>query len=114
MADSVSKRFGKVIQIDEEQIQQHLGDLVRGTVEETLNKLLDAEADQLCNAARYERTEPRKDSRAGHYKRWLHTKAGEVKLADRVHSRVLSDRQVAALHRPLLQERFHNGSQGQD
>jgi putative transposase len=65
MSDSVSKKLGKVIQIDEEQIQQHLGDLVRGTVEETLNKLLDAEADQLCNAARYERTEARKDTGGG-------------------------------------------------
>ena len=80
MPDSVSKKLGKVIQIDEEQIQEHLGDLVRGTVEETLNQLLDAEADQLCNAARYERTEARKDTRAGHYNRGLHTKAGEVKL----------------------------------
>ena len=80
MSESVSKKLGKVIQIDEEQIQEHLGDLVRGTVEETLNKLLDAEADQLCNAARYERTEARQDTRAGHYNRRLHTKAGEVKL----------------------------------
>ena len=80
MSDSVSKKLGKVIQIDEEQIHQHLGNLVRGTVEETLNKLLDAEADQLCNAARYERTEARRDTRAGHYQRKLHTKAGEVTL----------------------------------
>jgi transposase-like protein len=80
MPESVSKKLGEVIQIDEEQIHQHLGDLVRGTVEETLNKLLDAEADQLCNAARYERTEARKDTRAGHYQRKLHTKAGEVTL----------------------------------
>ena len=80
MSDSVSKKLGKVIQIDEDQIQQHLGDLVRGTVEETLNKLLDAEADQLCNATRYERTEARQDTRAGHYRRRLHTKAGEVEL----------------------------------
>jgi putative transposase len=80
MTDSVSKKLGKVIQIDEEQIREHLGNLVRGTVEETLNKLLDAEADQLCNAARYERTDARKDTRAGHYQRKLHTKAGEVTL----------------------------------
>ena len=80
MSDSVSKNFGKVIQIDENQIREHLGDLVRGSVEETLNQLLDAEADQLCNAARYERTEARQDTRAGHYKRKLHTKAGEVTL----------------------------------
>jgi transposase-like protein len=80
MVESVSKKLGKVIQIDEDQIHQHLGNLVRGTVEETLNKLLDAEADQLCNASRYERTEARKDTRAGHYQRKLHTKAGEVTL----------------------------------
>jgi transposase-like protein len=49
-------------------------------VEDTLNALLDAEADQLCNAARYERTEARRDTRAGSYERKLQTKAGEVKL----------------------------------
>jgi transposase-like protein len=80
LTENVSQNLGKVIQIDEDQIQQHLGELVRGTVEETLNKLLDAEADQLCNAARYERTEARTDQRAGHYQRKLHTKAGEVTL----------------------------------
>ena len=80
MSENVPQKLGKVIQIDEEQIHQHLGELVRGTVEETLNKLLDAEADQLCNAARYERTSARTDTRAGHYQRKLHTKAGEVTL----------------------------------
>jgi transposase-like protein len=49
-------------------------------VEETLNKMLDAEADQLCNAQRYQRTEARTDTRAGYYQRSLHTKAGEVQL----------------------------------
>src|SRR6478736_8962906 len=39
-----------------------------------------AEADRLCNAQRYERTEARRDSRAGHYERKLQTKAGEVRL----------------------------------
>lgn len=75
-----SKELGKVIKIDEGKVQVHLGELVRGTVEETINKLLDIEADQLCNASRYERTEHRKDSRAGYYERGLHTKAGEVRL----------------------------------
>jgi putative transposase len=42
--------------------------------------LLDAEADQLCNAGRYERTEARRDTRAGTYERKLQTKAGEVQL----------------------------------
>jgi len=36
--------------------------VVRATVEETLNGLLDAEADRLCGARKYERTEGRKDT----------------------------------------------------
>ncbi|MBN1131385.1 MAG: IS256 family transposase [Chitinispirillaceae bacterium] len=54
--------------------------MVRGSVEETLNGLLDQEADRLCNASRYEHTDARKDTRAGHYVRQLQTKAGEVSL----------------------------------
>jgi transposase-like protein len=49
-------------------------------VEETLNALLDAEADRLCNAQRYERNQARRDTRADHYERKLQTKAGEVRL----------------------------------
>jgi putative transposase len=69
-----------VIKIDDDRIKGHLDRVVRGTVEETLNALLDAEADRLCNAQRYERSEDRRDTRAGHYERKLHTKAGEVNL----------------------------------
>lgn len=75
-----SRKSPQIIQIDEGQIKDHLGELVRGTVEETLNSMLDAEADQLCNASRYERSEARRDTRAGYYERGLHTKAGEVNL----------------------------------
>ena len=60
--------------------RDHLGEMVRGTVEETLNAMLDAEADRLCGAARYERSEARQDTRAGSYERTLHTKAGDVSL----------------------------------
>jgi transposase-like protein len=74
------KNLNNVIKIDEAQIQSHLGQMVRSTVEQTLNDMLNTEADQLCNARRYEHTEARKDQRAGHYKRKLHTKAGEVEL----------------------------------
>jgi transposase-like protein len=49
-------------------------------VEKTLNAMLDAEADAICNAQRYERSPGRQDTRAGHYTRKLHTKAGEVAL----------------------------------
>jgi transposase-like protein len=72
--------MGQVIQIDEGRIRDHLGEMVRGTVEEALNAMLDAEADRLCGAGRYERSEGRQDTRAGSYERALHTKAGEVKL----------------------------------
>jgi len=75
-----TKTLGSVVQIDEGKIQAHLDEVVRATVEETLNALLDAEADQLCGAQKYERTEGRKDTRAGSYDRKLHTKAGEVTL----------------------------------
>lgn len=69
-----------IISVNEGKIQEHLAEVVRGTVEETINSLLDAEADQLCNAERYQRTEARKDTRAGHYERNLDTRAGRVKL----------------------------------
>jgi putative transposase len=45
---SDEKTMGQVIQIHEARIRDHLSDIVRGTVEETLNAMLDAEADQLC------------------------------------------------------------------
>ena len=61
--DKEAPGVGDVIRIDEERIRDHLGRIVRGTVEDTLNALLDAEADRLCNATRYERTEARVVSR---------------------------------------------------
>ncbi len=78
--ESGSKALGAVVQIDDGRIRAHLDEVVRATVEETLNALLDAEADHLCGARKYERTEGRKDTRAGSYERQLHTKAGEVSL----------------------------------
>lgn len=74
------KNLKNVIKINESRIKGHLGEMVRSTVEDTLNQMLDAEADQLCNAKRYQRTKNRTNGRAGHYKRKLHTKAGEVEL----------------------------------
>jgi putative transposase len=71
---------GEIVRIDEGMIKEHLGKIVKGTVEETLNAMLEADADRLCNAERYERTEERKDRRAGHYDRKLHTTAGEVNI----------------------------------
>jgi hypothetical protein len=68
--------LGKVFQIEEGQVRKHIGKAVLGMVEETLNKLLDAAADQLCGAARNEWAYVREDARAisgvcilGHVKR---------------------------------------------
>src|SRR5580704_12042560 len=78
--DSKGTGLGNVIRIDDERVREHLGHIVRGTVEETLNAMLEAEADRLCNAGRYERTAARRDQRAGSYDRKLQTKAGAVTL----------------------------------
>ena len=72
--------FEGVIRIEEEKIRSHVGEVVRQTVEQTLNGLLQAEADELCGAKRYARSPERLDTRAGHYERTLHTQAGEVSL----------------------------------
>jgi transposase-like protein len=69
-----------VIKIDEAQLTKHLDQVVRATVEETLNTLLDAEADRLCGARRYERSPDRLDTRAGSYPRTLQTRVGDVEL----------------------------------
>ena len=78
--DSKGSSLSNVIRIDDDRVREHLGRIVRGTVEETLNAMLEAESDRLCNAGRYERTEARRDQRSGSYDRKLQTKAGEVRL----------------------------------
>ena len=70
----------KIIRLDEAQLREHLDRKITESVEDTLNGLLDAEADRICGAGRYERSADRVDTRAGHYERKLHTKAGEVNL----------------------------------
>ena len=49
-------------------------------MEETLNELLEKEAEQLTQAARYERNEVRQGYRSGHYDRNLTTTSGDVTL----------------------------------
>jgi len=72
--------FREVIRIDEDQLKGHVAEVVRQSVEETLNGLLEGEADAICGAERYERNPERLDTRAGHYTRKLLTQAGEVEL----------------------------------
>ena len=69
-----------IIQLNEAAIKGELKDLVKNSVEETLNALLDHEADELVNAERYERSGDRKGYRSGHYDRNFTTTAGDVTL----------------------------------
>ncbi|WP_206426695.1 transposase, partial [Clostridium sp. E02] len=69
-----------IIQLNQDLIHTQLKDLVKNSVEETLNALLDAEAEQLVNAERYARNEERKGYRAGHYDRTFTTTSGDVNL----------------------------------
>ncbi|WP_074787115.1 transposase [Megasphaera elsdenii] len=71
---------GNIIQLNEDLIKNNLKDLVRNSVEETLNALLDHEADELVRAGKYERTGDRKGYRSGHYERIFGTTSGEVRL----------------------------------
>lgn len=70
----------RIVQLNEEVIKGQLKELVRGSVEETLNELLEQEAEKLTQAARYERNEARQGYRSGHYDRSLTTTSGVVTL----------------------------------
>ena len=78
--DNGTGNIRNVIRVDEGEIRSHLDGLVKASVEDVLNQLLDEEADKLCGARRYERSPDRLDTRSGSYSRKLHTKAGEVTL----------------------------------
>lgn len=69
-----------IIQLNEESVKSELKELVRYSVEETLNELLNKEAEELTNAGKYEHTEARQGYRSGHYRRKLTTTSGEVRL----------------------------------
>ena len=69
-----------IVSLNEESLKADLRELVRRTVEEMLNGLLDEEADDLVGAERYERTADREAYRAGHYERRLTTTSGEVTI----------------------------------
>jgi transposase-like protein len=58
--------------------ETELDRMVSEKVNEILNRMLDAEADEIAGAARYERSDGRKAYRAGHYERDLTVKAGKM------------------------------------
>ena len=69
-----------IIQIDQNLFETKLDRLVTEKMPQILNAMLDAEADEITGAARYERKEGRKAYRAGHYERTLTAKAGRLEL----------------------------------
>lgn len=69
-----------IVTLNEESLRSDLRELVRKTVEDTLNGLLEAEADDLVGAGRHGRTAEREAYRAGHYDRGLTTSSGEVTI----------------------------------
>jgi putative transposase len=70
----------KMVKVNEEEVRNFLKKQVKDSVETTMNTMLDAEADALCGAKKYERSPDRTDFRAGHYPRKLQTTSGEVEL----------------------------------
>ena len=69
-----------IIQLNKKIVKSELKELVRNSVEETLNELLNKEAEDLTNAGKHEHTEARQGYRSGHYSRKLTTTSGEVRL----------------------------------
>lgn len=80
MTEQESDALKETIRVDTGELRGHIAEVVRSSVEETLNGLLEAEAEAICRASRYERAPDRADTRAGHYQRKLETKAGSVTL----------------------------------
>ena len=69
-----------IVSFDEEAVKSELRELVGKTIEETINAMLDEEADQLVGAGPYERTDERAAYRAGHYERGFTATSGQVTL----------------------------------
>ena len=69
-----------IVSFDEEAMKSELRELVRKSIEETINATLDEEADQIVGAGPYERTDERAAYRAGHYECGFTTTSGRVAL----------------------------------
>ena len=69
-----------IVSVDEETLKGDLRELVRKTVQDTINALLEQEAEEMVGAERYERTAGREAYRSGHYKRRLNTTSGQIEL----------------------------------
>lgn len=79
-AGATTVELKEAFQVDAGQVEHFLQEKMRKTIEEMMNQMLDAEADTLCQAEKYQRTPDRQTTRSGSYQRKLHTTAGEVNL----------------------------------
>ena len=70
-----------IITLDEYTLKAEMREVVRETVGQVINGILDAQADELVNAGKYERTDERQAYRSGHYKRGLLTQAGKIEVS---------------------------------
>ena len=69
-----------IVSFDEQAVKDELREPVGKTIEETINAMLDEEADQLVGAGPYERTDERAAYRTGHYERDFTTTSDQVAL----------------------------------
>ncbi len=69
-----------ILTLDAGKVESHLDGKVRAAVEQVLNDLLDAEANELRGAKRYARSPDRIDTRAGHCTRTLEHKSGALSV----------------------------------
>lgn len=105
------EKKAEFFRIDGEQVRQHADGLIRSRVEEKLNAMLDAEADELCRGKRYGRNPDRENTRSGSCHRTLQTRVGEVELTvPRLRNLPCEiqviDRQCAQLDGHYLRNRF--------
>ncbi|MBX3354861.1 MAG: hypothetical protein KF724_04095 [Phycisphaeraceae bacterium] len=56
VAECATESLKAAVTVDAEKVRSHLDEMVRSTVEQTLNAMLEVEADQACGAGRYERS----------------------------------------------------------
>ena len=63
-----------IITLDEYTLKAEMREVVRETVGQVINGILDAQADELVNAGKYERTDERQAYRSGHLAYDAHTR----------------------------------------
>ena len=81
-----------IVSFDKQTVKGKMRKLVRRTIEETINAMLDEEADQMVGAGPYERTDERAAYRAGYYERGFTTTPDQVTLKCPSQGNALRDR----------------------